>query len=236
MFAFIQSFPLFLIFFGLFSSIQTISYHKIKDTRLAKLVWQLPSHILCAIVGLILIEDLSVAQLSTPNFNPQMIKPYCFYYAYWFAVIVDFYKHRNLKDIDHNMMLFHHIATLFALLSSDYLGYKKVGLHVLMLHDCSDVWIMILKLFSKLKVSEAGMIWAYLMTMFVWLYTRVYLFVYILCFCKLVTHLQTNPGPYDLIPSSMLFVLCICNLVWTFMLLKLPFSKKIVETYEQTQD
>ncbi len=236
MFAFLQCLPLFFIFMGLFSSIQIICYKNIQDTRLAKLVWQLPCHILCAITGLVASSSDDVNSFTISDFNSISLRPYCFYYAYWFIVCFDFYKNRNLKDIDHNMMLFHHTATLIAIFSSDYLGYRKIGLYILMLHDCSDVWIMILKLFFKLKVSEAGMIWAYLMTVAIWIYTRVYLFVYILCYSTIWPYLLANPKPYDLIPSGMLFVLCICNLIWTIKLLKLPFSKKVVETYEQTKN
>lgn len=235
MFAFINYFPLFLLFLGFFGSIQQFTYNKIQDVRIAKLVWQFPCHLLCALVGLIVADKECDLSMTIANFNPITLRPYCFYYAYWTAVLIDFYKHRYLKEIDHNMMLFHHIATLVAIFSSDYLGFRQIGLHVLMLHDCSDVWIMLLKLFFKFKVREPGMIWVYIMTMYVWLYTRVYSFVYCLCYCLILPVFlkEYKVRPLDTVPSAMLFFLALCNLVWTGMLLKLPFSKNIVANHEQ---
>ncbi len=234
MFAFITHLPLFLLFLGFFGSIQHITYSFIKDVRVAKLVWQLPCHILCATTGLIVAKK--TIDNTDANFDPITLRPYCFYYAYWIAVLIDFYKHRYLKDIDHNMMLFHHIATLIAIVSSDLLGFREIGLHVLMLHDNSDIWIMLLKLFFKFNVSEPGMIWVYIMTMYIWLYTRVYCFVYCLCYIVILPIFLTDfaTRPLDSLPVLMLFVLAGCNLIWTFMLLKLPFSKNIVSKHENT--
>ncbi len=233
MLAFLQYFPWFVSSLFLFTSIQEVCYDKIKDIRLAKLVWQLPCHVLCAITGLVVANSCADVTMLTPDFDSSTLRPYCFYYAYWASVCYDFIKQRSLKDIDHNMMLLHHIATIIALLSSDYLGYRRIGLFVLVLHDCSDVWIMLLKLFYKLKASEPGMIWVFTMTSIIWIYTRIYHFIYLLCYCTIFPVLWIKPIS-DLIPATMLLILAICNLIWTCMIFKLPFSKKnVTANYEQ---
>lgn len=216
----------FFLFLCFFCSLQKICYDKVKDARLAKLVWQLPCHILCSLVGLYVADQQAGMNMLVSNYDSDPLNSYAFYYAYWMAVVIEFVI--SSKDVDSKMMAFHHIATMAALVSSDYLGLRQIGLHVLLLHDSSDVWIMTLKLCFKLKMRDDLQILIYCLCMFVWIYTRIYLFSYQLCYNLIFYH----SGATHLVPTAMLYFLAGCNLVWTYMLLKLPFSKSVVETYE----
>ena len=235
-FAFKQHFPSFVIFTVFFISLQKCCYQKIADPKLAKLVWQMPVHVLCSIVGLLIADKVPSMKLTISTNNnindhdDKTSEAYCFFYAYWVSTCFDFFytqKKRKLKDVDSTMMRNHHITTLTALLFSDYLGYRQMGLFVLYLHDWSDVWIMFLKVAYKLKFQEKIQKGIYAMCICVWIYTRLHVFCYQLCYCLLFGKLITEyrQRPFEIIPVLALYVLGVCNLLWTFMLLKLCMKK-----------
>ncbi len=216
---------LFAFFLATFCSMQSVCYQHIEQKRLAKLIWQLPCHIVCTFVGLYFADKTSSDEMIYSGSFAHADVVYEFYYAYWTSVILEFVQ--SEKDVDCKMMALHHIATVIAIVSSDVLGYHRIGLHVLLLHDLSDVWIMILKLCFKLKVSENIQIVVYILCMFFWFYTRIYMFVYCLCYEVLFKFVQIA-----LVPIAMLYLLAVCNLVWTYMLLRLPFVNNVVSNYE----
>ncbi len=135
-------------------------------------------------------------------------------------------------------MILHHIVTLIAIISSDLLGYRDVGLHVLLLHDASDIFIMGLKLLVKIlslknvKRSQDYIIVMYLVTLSIWIYLRLYKFVYKLCLELILPPFVTEPfWDWRRIPSIMLFILGGCNLFWTKLMIQLMFQKSLT-SYE----
>ena len=61
----------------------------------------------------------------------------------------------ELRDKDFTIMSFHHLATMFAIITSDFLGYRTIGFFVLWLHDFSDIFIMSLKITAKLNCPRS---------------------------------------------------------------------------------
>jgi len=213
-------------------------YNYIPDKRIAKLIWQLPCHILCTSYGLLHAnlnanESMMIAKPDATHFNIC----YAFYYGYWLSVVYDFIKNRALKDQDFKIMICHHVATFIALISSDWLGFRDVGLHVLLLHDASDIFIMLLKLVVKYKLSETYVIFMYSICLFTWIYFRLWKFVWKLCSHLIWQKLIMEPfWDGKAIPCIALFTLCGCNLLWTKMLLQLMLKRKLasyeIQSYE----
>lgn len=235
--------PMFLLCYSVMFLLFQHQVYKYFEPRRAKLVWQFPCHIVCTVVGLWTqwqywpidkFGNVNYQYVYYPNREEvHFILPYTFFYAYWIAVVVDFI--RSPRDRDFGMMCLHHLATFLALLSSDVLGYRAIGLYVLLLHDSSDIFIMLLKLVAKFECSSNVIASCYLVCMIVWIVTRMYLFVGKLCFQEIVPYmLQHSIWDCSIVPCVALLILAICNLAWTMMLLQLPFhQKRLVQYYEK---
>lgn len=221
-----------------FLTFQELIYKLIQDPRKAKLIWQFPCHLLCTWYGWLYMSDDFDDLVEADVYETYLMKPYAFFFAYWVATCYDFAVSRE-KEIDWTTMFIHHIATMGALLSSDFLGYRKIGMLVLILHDWSDVWIMSLKLLNKYKQQIAySHIWIkvmYILTMINWMYTRIYWFVYFVCCTVIIPALyliiELQEWVHS-IPCIALLTLACCNILWTIYLLKIPFKKDVVADYE----
>ncbi len=225
MFAFLEHWKSFIVFLTLFAITQKTCYNCF-EPRYAKLIWQFPCHIACSAFGLLHAKYNADMSMALPNQNTNTSYAYCFFYAYWFVVIYDFVKYYKLKDVDFKMMILHHLVTVIALLSSDFLGYRDIGLHVLLLHDISDVFVMLLKLCAKFNRHVYIINTAYAICMIVWIYTRLYLFTYKLNYLLILPIITRH----NLIPAFALFVLSACHIVWTKLLICISLK---TSSYEQ---
>lgn len=206
-------------------------YKWVPDRRLAKLVWQLPCHLVCTSYGLLHAEMHANENMmiAKPN-DTHLHMSYAFYYGYWLSVVYDFVKNWDLKDKDHMIMIFHHISTFIALISSDWLGYRDVGLHVLLLHDGSDIFIMLLKILVKCSVGNVYVYIAYAICLCVWIYLRLWKFVWKLCIHLMWKYFIMDPFfSWKAIPAIALYTLSFFNLVWTKMLVHLMCKRKLIE-------
>ena len=57
------------------------------------------------------------------------------------------------RSKDYVMMFIHHIVTIGLVAVSYFANYVRIGTVVLLLHDASDVWIDLLKLFNYMMTQ-----------------------------------------------------------------------------------
>lgn len=149
----------------------------------------------------------------------------------WCFVVCEFIASAN-RENDHVMMAVHHFVTLFALICSNTYGYRASGLYILMLHNIVDVPFHILKLSSKLKCSNFVIYSLYILTVIVWMTCKIYLYVYDLCWLIIIPKMMdpTDHMPFaGYITCLTLLILAICHLIWTYMLLRIPFKTSMQE-------
>jgi TLC domain len=235
--------PTFLISLSWFLSWRFLCYDFMRDESKAKLVWQFPCHIICTLFGWWNFSDLIL--------NPNMVEDdrngfkcygdtlfgYAFYCAYWTVVFIDFMLQKH-KDLDHKLMKRHHIATFFALFTSDLFGFRRFGINVLFLHDISDIFIMLLKLVHKFRFNETLVSIVYVICMMFWIWARICMFSIYICFYIIVPEIQIRlqRGQHIIYATPYIFLLCLvaCNCYWTYILLSLSCKKssEVVKSYE----
>lgn len=216
------------------------------DARIALYKWQLQCHIVCTLFGFVFIPQASnlflQLKVEEPLLQPEDVygEHYAFYFGYWLVVYYNFL--RSDRDSDFKIMISHHFLTLWALITSDYCGFRRIGVYLLLLHDLTDIWIMLMKL--SLKLSHRWQMLAYSVCMVFWIYCRLFVFGWYL-FCMRVIprfrlFLQTEDAPFMrkviyFIPVFCLAGLLLCHVVWTIMLLQIPCQdpREVVDKYEK---
>ena len=105
------------------------------------------------------------------------------FYLVQLAIWIDTcFSHRFIEERhkDYVMMYVHHLVTILLVLGSYANNYLRVGAVILFLHDSSDVFLDLLKIFNYLKLEgRRGCFiieFAFLANLLVWAYTRLYIF------------------------------------------------------------
>ncbi len=233
-----RHFGTFLVSFLAFMTLRTASYHFHEEPKWAKLLWQLPSHVLCTSVGywcyVNFVRDEFDETILVPDKNI-LSSEYAFFWGFWLTVVIDFYVDRFSRDKDRLIMLCHHIATFCALISSDLLGLRRIGLYVLVLHDCSDILIMGLKIAYRSHVDTVYLTSIYLMALLTWLCTRIWLFGELyLCYILPIFYVEVKHNLFYTLPVLALTILFVCNIMWTRMIIGygLRSTHDVVQDYE----
>jgi len=104
--------------------------------------------------------------------------------AVWFVTLISL-RFFEVRAADHHVMYSHHVTTIAVVLVSYGFGrYGNFGLVVFLLHDISDVPLDVMKLVNLLHLQGPPTYLAeasYVANMFIWLFSRVYLFpVYVI--------------------------------------------------------
>jgi hypothetical protein len=213
----------FAFWMSIFASIHlwvTLVYEPADESK-NKLLWQLPSHVICTTRALwkssefLLVENMFYAP------QPDLLaQEYAFYYAYWTVVLCDFARIKH-KDSDYRMVVLHHIVTWTALIASDLAGWRVVGVNVLFLHDVSDIGIALLKIGNKYNWKEVYLVVIYVSTMVVWCVARLALFGGYMClFLAPSTIFLRGIVLSDILHMAPLYVLMACHVVWTHALIQ----------------
>ena len=124
------------------------------------------------------------ASLWTPHpYNQPNNTSLHLFYLVQLAIWIDTcFSHRFIEERhkDYVMMYVHHLVTILLVLGSYANNYLRVGAVILFLHDSSDVFLDLLKIFNYLKLEgRRGCFiieFAFLANLLVWAYTRLYIF------------------------------------------------------------
>ncbi len=212
-----------------------------EDPKWAKLIWQLPCHVVCTMVGWQYYVDNVKDHFDVilvPD-NECLSEAYAFFFGYWTTVVIDFYRDTFSRDRDKNMMLLHHCATFLAMASSDVFGFRRIGVYILLLHDFSDIFIMTLKISFSRHIDMIYMTSVYLVTLMAWVFTRIILFGELYVYHVLPAfHEKVIVGEKNvlyILPVIALTILLSCNLLWTKMLLgyAMKTTHEVVHDYRQ---
>ena len=105
------------------------------------------------------------------------------FYLVQLAIWIDTcFSHRFIEERhkDYVMMYVHHLVTILLVLGSYANNYMRVGTVILFLHDSSDIFLDLLKIFNYLKLEgRKGCFiieFAFFANLLVWAYTRLYIF------------------------------------------------------------
>jgi ceramide synthetase len=136
-------------------------------------------------------------------------------------------------------MFIHHILTVILILSSWTTNFVRAGSLIIFLHDISDVFLEGAKTFKSVKYEKHSSVF-FVMLVIVWIVTRLGVFPKIV-FCTIFKFPTLFPKfPIYYIISSMLVLLLILHILWTFMIFKvscrLISKKKIEDVRSSTED
>lgn len=139
---------------------------------------------------------------------------------YWSLIVTQFF---DVKRKDFWQMFLHHILTLVLLSLSWVCNLHRVGSLVLAVHDCADIFLeaaKITKYANYQKLCDA--IFALLTV--VWIVTRLGFYPRII-YSSSVEAPQILPMfPAYYIFNSLLIMLLLLHIVWTYMILKIAYN------------
>lgn len=108
------------------------------------------------------------------------------YYSLWFTGAMGYHlsglvAHFFIQDKqnDYIEMMFHHIVT-FYLFAFSFLSNQLIGGVIAIIHDAGDIFICINRIYAELHYSKRIMAPMFITFMFVWFYTRLMIFPYII--------------------------------------------------------
>ena len=96
---------------------------------------------------------------------------FCDYYLYTRSC-----RLAKIRPKDYNVMLAHHAVTTFLMGGSAFVGYFAIGTSVLYLHEWTDIFISLVKIFRTTK--SPYLVPLFSINLFVWFGTRIVWFVY----------------------------------------------------------
>ncbi|PPQ71774.1 hypothetical protein CVT26_007608 [Gymnopilus dilepis] len=97
-----------------------------------------------------------------------------------------FYLHQVLilnaeaRRSDHYQMMTHHVVTVILMLTSYFTHFTRVGCVIMMLMDCSDIFLPLAKMVRYLDISQFATDCLFGMFMVSWLITRHVLFLFVI--------------------------------------------------------
>ncbi len=210
-------------------SVQCILYDLFcDDPKWLEMSQHLAGAVICTCVHLLYIEDVLESDFLIPSAKFKI--PYVLFYFYWVSSILQFiFLYERSKDT--HVFAVHHVVTLSALLASDLLEGRALGLYILFLHDVSDIFIATGKILFKLDHWLTS--YASAPCLIIWIWTRVYLFGFKLVFCLLIPtwiaeYIQFRYTAFQIYTSGFallcMIVLTLCHLWWTSILLKISWQ------------
>ena len=124
-------------------------------------------------------------------------------------------------------MILHHVLTVALMMVSYSIRAFMFGYSVLITHEISDMFMYLTRLVRELKQAKTLLPICYVCLLFVWIYTRSYVFTAEVLY-PLVTHVVFE---FDVVRYMFyicvagLLILGILNTYWTLLVLKMGFSK-----------
>ena len=125
------------------------------------------------------------------------------------------YKHLKVDSMyqksDHNVLFVHHIITILLMTGSYYVGYHRIGLLVLSVHEPCDIFLEGAKIANYRKNTLVSVL-AFINLVILWVVLRLYIFGRLILNCYWHSLVHTTNAP-----AILTFLLCILfcmNLYW----------------------
>merc|ERR1712130_21817 len=155
-------------------------------------------------------ESIWVGNCPMSEFKFSMKFLYIIQLAIW---IWTAFSHRFIEErrSDYIVMYIHHIFTILLVAGSWHAKHPNIGVIVLYIHDCSDIFVDFTKMVNYLKLEGKASFFIseinYFACTFAWLYYRLYIFPFIIIRSTIwEAHYICNMGePWAGHPLQMLF-------------------------------
>lgn len=125
------------------------------------------------------------------------------------------YKHLKVDSVyqksDHNVLFVHHIVTVLLLTGSYYVGYHRIGLLVLSVHEPCDIFLEGAKIANYRKNTLLSVL-AFINLVILWVVLRLYIFSKLISNCY--WHHLVNPNNALAIFTFLLCIVFCMNLYW----------------------
>jgi len=125
-------------------------------------------------------------------------------------------------------MIVHHLSTVILIGFSYVYGYERIGLLVLVLHDISDAFLELGKVFLFLDIDFAATI-CFVCLMVSWFMTRLYYFPTKVLTSVYYEHYLLKDIPLVLPLFSLLCVLQVLHVYWFSLILNLAYKKLFMD-------
>ncbi len=117
--------------------------------------------------------------------------------------LVTCFQHRFVEERhkDYFMMYIHHLVTIALVFISYSYNYLRIGVYVLFLHDVSDIWVDLIKIFNYCQLEGAKGAFlveiVFISNFASWAYFRMYMFAYEVIYRRVwsaAREVGTQPG------------------------------------------
>lgn len=141
---------------------------------------------------------------------------------YWSLMVSQFF---DVKRKDFWQMFAHHLVTIFLMDFSWVCNFHRVGSLVLVIHDCADIFLEAAKMAKYAKYQNTCDIIFAIFTL-IWIVTRLGVFpLWILRSTTIeAPRIVNTMFPAYYIFNSLLFLLLMLHLFWTYLILKIAVS------------
>uniref|UniRef100_A0A1L8EBK0 Protein transporter n=1 Tax=Haematobia irritans TaxID=7368 RepID=A0A1L8EBK0_HAEIR len=136
---------------------------------------------------------------------------------YWSLTVTQFF---DVKRKDFWQMFIHHMVTLLLMSLSWICNLHRVGSLVLVIHDCADIFLEAAKLTKYAKYQKLCDVIFAIFTV-VWLITRLGFYPRIIYSTSIEAPKILPMFPAYYIFNSLLIMLLLLHIVWTYMILKI---------------
>jgi len=133
---------------------------------------------------------------------------------------------------DFLMMLLHHICTVSLITFSYLSNLSNVGCIVLFLHDFTDIFVYITRIFLNTRTKEIIKVSSGVLLLIVYIYTRIYVFGDLLV--KVFNGLSSHLNWVNQTLWGFLCFLFILHLYWVYLILKKIFTALFMNKYEDS--
>lgn len=197
----------------------------IKKIKLRLCFWKFLYYTFSALYGFSVLKNSNWV-LKKELYIIRYIEEIPFQYRIYYFISISYYINEAIalfiepKRKDFFQMLLHHISTLMLLGYSYKTGFIRYGVSILFLHDISDPFLELAKLFVYIKHAKiANFVFAIFMTVFI--VSR--LFVYPIFFVYPCNKLLFESGicmEYAIMGGS-LIALFIMHIIWSYYIIKI---------------
>lgn len=136
--------------------------------------------------------------------------------AHYIVELYNILFRRRLKKKDDNQMIIHHIITLSMILLSYQYNYLCLGLYIMFIHHINDIFLHISKLMVYYNYPEYITNISFMIFLYSWFYTRLYLFHEITYYITIYYTLTLSKT----IITGCVYILQYLNLYWFLIILK----------------
>eukprot|EP01084_Bolivina_argentea_P222545 376661_1 len=240
-------------------AMRRMDVRQVKIMKFTEAAWRFVMYLAALCYGVWTLYDVLQQYVSDPTHKfffdwpnhertPATDKYYLFGVGIYIHLLL--FQAFDIKRSDWLANTFHHFITLSLLYTSWVLSFSRIGCFIMLLHDTSDVFLEIAKIFNYLKVNPACKYWAkpaadYAFVLFAvsFYVNRLYFYpkcalgsmAYIL-YCDVVHNISTIEFTRNMAIgfASLLALLMALNIMWSYLILQMIL--KVLNTKEELED